>query len=380
MLIVLLDAAAGCHGSVMDDDVLVAEILDQIQSMGGHDHRALGPGVLGQVALHLVAHDGVDGVKGLVQDHDLGPVDDACAEGHLLLGAQRASAELLVQMLLELEPLGKGHDPLVEHLAGHIVQGTHQAQILISGHFQVQVAEVAHDTKILGAVIAGDGNTIHFYGTALLFQKTHQNTDEGSLTGGIATQDRKDVMIADLEAHISQDLLAGVGESEIIDRQHTVPLPSDSLCACSGELPAAGVYAVFPLAGEGIAHMVVEAEDLSAVVAHAQTGTLQGHRHGELTDPPHMAAVAAAVSQVDNQLFRSGEGIEPFKAGVLLHIHSIIMYIAVVHVLIQFRDVVIHYISSCDSVEICSLSRLQAGGFLPAVIYTDARLTRLYTT
>jgi hypothetical protein len=100
-----LDASvAGCRPGLLegarepltagrDDHHVVAQLLDELELVGGEDDRGAGGGALAQHAAHVRDADGVEAVERLVEDEQLGVVDQRGRELDPLLVAVRQVAE-----------------------------------------------------------------------------------------------------------------------------------------------------------------------------------------------------------------------------------------------------------------------------------------------
>src|SRR5438552_2827605 len=93
---------------------LIAELLGLLENMGGEDDRLAPLAEIRQVFLDDRRVDRIEARKRLVQDQDLGVVDDRRDELDLLLHALRELVHLLFQPLAKLELL----DPLADAPAG----------------------------------------------------------------------------------------------------------------------------------------------------------------------------------------------------------------------------------------------------------------------
>ena len=221
----LLYVAAECFGVGLADDSagvedrdFVGDGLDFVEQVRAvEDRAAFALQVRDQIAVELLAHDGVEAEGWVVEDHELGPMGerehqaeaDVLALGQMLdLGAQRQleiadvfEGELVVPGRIERRD--EAHDFFDAHPAPHR---------LVFG----QIADAAAELERLARGIEAQ----HADRAVVALQQAEQHADRGRFAGGVAAEEGERLAALDAERHAAEDL----GAAETICKRLAVRL------------------------------------------------------------------------------------------------------------------------------------------------------------
>src|SRR5699024_11074164 len=100
----VLDRPLGHHPAAGEHHERVAQALDQVELVGGEQHRDPAGRVLAQQVDHRVHRHRVEAGERLVEDQEVGPADHGRGDLHALLIAQRERLELVGQTASQTEP------------------------------------------------------------------------------------------------------------------------------------------------------------------------------------------------------------------------------------------------------------------------------------
>src|SRR4051812_45186461 len=137
--------AQGGH-RVVGDDLAAAQHDDAAAHLlHGLEHvRAVDDGLaaFGEDADQVTHHQRGGDVEprfGLVEDHDVGVVQERAGDQHLLAHPLRIAADRLLRGIAEAEQIEQRGDPLVEHAGRQLAQAADQLEMLAAGEERIQV-------------------------------------------------------------------------------------------------------------------------------------------------------------------------------------------------------------------------------------------------
>ena len=128
----------------MQDDDAAADLLDHFEDVRAVDHRLAARGEdADQVAQHHRRGD-IETRFGLVEDDDVGIVQQRAGDQHLLAHPLRVAADRLERRVAEAEEIEQCVDPAIEDGLVHFAQAPDELEVLAAREERVEVRLLRH--------------------------------------------------------------------------------------------------------------------------------------------------------------------------------------------------------------------------------------------
>ncbi len=219
---------------LIEDDHVFAEIGDIVHIVGGEQDGHLFPRLVGAEELPQVhLGDDVEADRGLIEEEDLGLVEERGDELTLHALPERELAHGGFQHVLDLQELRERGERLVPFRAGNLVQVAVQHERVRGGEIPDELRFLPHheaDLLLEGAPALVRGEAEHLAGTGRGREDAGEHLQGRRLAGAVGPQESYEAPLGD-------------GEADAIHGVHLLPLaPEDALQ--SGE--KAGLLLVVP--------------------------------------------------------------------------------------------------------------------------------------
>ncbi len=197
----LINAAVEDALAVIDEHDPVAERLHLIHLVSRHDHGTSGGHLLLDDLLDQPGVDGVESREGLVDDYEVGLVQQSGDDLGLLLHALAELLHLLAPVLIEVHAFEPGDQPALRFTVAEALERGEEDQHLLERDVLVEAAVLGQITDaVLGDLGGIRAQYLHASGIGL--EDVEHHADGGGLAGAVGTEEAEHLARLNLERYV----------------------------------------------------------------------------------------------------------------------------------------------------------------------------------
>ena len=205
--------------ALVDDRRAVADLLDLVQQVRGEEDRGAAGAELAHQLAHVLHALRVEAAGGLVEDHELGRVDERVGDAEALLHAVRVVADLGVGALAQADDV----EHLVDaRLVDSAVEAAHEAQVLARAHVAVEGRHLDEAADVAqGLLLVARHLMVEHLGVAAgRVDEADDHADGRRLAGPVGAEEAEDVAAAHGEAEVVDGERVAEALGEVVRGEH----------------------------------------------------------------------------------------------------------------------------------------------------------------